>query len=687
VDFSGEAVLNLDVQHDGQLLQAVIGDVAQYLVTGQLDLSNIAQIAPNDLRVGLNGHADVHYHQNGFNLDLPLDLSAEYDPGNIVLHATATGDLFAGTPLAFLGTNGTLDITANIDTSGFILEADTGGGTIGGFSGYGLRLEIGPNGVSASGTLALTYPNWSANVAVGGTLYADGSYTVTGDAQAQFDGYGMGNAHFVLTNNGLSVSGDASILIGSQTATVHLNSSGYIHPDGQFSLTGTVSVTFAGFSVNNANFTLDNTGLTANGTVVAAVGSGSITIPFNGWVHTDGQFSLTGTASGQFSGFTLTNGHFGLNNTGLTADGTIGVQLGPINIPIHFSTVGVITTSGGFRLEGDAQATLVGGFVSANAHYVLDTSGLTASGSVDIHIGPVDYMIPFTGYVHTDGQYQLVAHVVNLNFGGFLTGSVTLTLDNSGLTANANFALGSVVTASLTGTINSSGQYTLSGAAHVSFAGFTADANFSLSGSVFSVSAGVSVPVVGSIHMTGTFQTNGAYTLTFSGNYGINGFGGSGTLRLDSSGITAHLDVGLAVLGLHGHLDGYIHSNGQFQLTASASMSLGPISGGLDLTLNNSGLSAHAHGSFDVTSTVHGPWGISLTVGFRIAVDASFSVRTDGTYNASGNFTATAYLGLSLTVGIGFSLDNHTFTIRTGDIGFSIWGISFHPFSDVVIHY
>jgi hypothetical protein len=84
---------------------------------------------------------------------------------------------------------------------------------------------------------------------------------------------------------------------------------------------------------------------------------------------------------------------------------------------------------------------------------------------------------------------------------------------------------------------------------------------------------------------------------------------------------------------------------------------------------------------------VHGPWGISLTVGFRIAVDASFSVHTDGTYNASGNFTATAYLGLSLTVGIGFSLDNHTFTIRTGSIGFSIWGISFHPFSDVVIHY
>jgi hypothetical protein len=221
----------------------------------------------------------------------------------------------------------------------------------------------------------------------------------------------------------------------------------------------------------------------------------------------------------------------------------------------------------------------------------------------------------------------------------------------------------------------------------VSFAGFGATSTFTLTTSGVSVAAGVSVPVVGTVNMGGSLAANGQYQLNFSGSLGINGFGGSGWLRLDSSGLTAHLDVGLSALGVQGHLDGYIHSDGQFLLTAHAGLNLGPIHGNLEFTLNNSGLTGHAAAGIDLTATVHGPFGSHLDVGFRVGVDVSFAIATNGTFHASGTFTATAYLGLSLSVGIGFNLDNHTFTIHTHDIGFTVWFISFHPFSDVVVSY
>jgi hypothetical protein len=683
---SGEAVLNLDAQHDGVLLGAVVGDIASYVVTGQLNLSDLAQTAPGDLRVGLNGHADIHYTQGGFNLDLPVDASAEYTPGRLLVHGTSTGNLFGGTPLSFLGTNGTLDLTADVNTQGLGIVTTSGTSTVAGFTGSGLTVVLNDQGVSATADLQLQYPSWSAHVGVTGSVLPGGQYSLGGTAQAQFAGFGSGNVHFVLTNSGLSVGGDVSVPIGAQTATVHFSSDGYVHADGQFNLTGHAQATFAGFTLPDATFVLSNSGLTAQGTVTGPVATGSVVIPFTGYIHTDGQFNVSGDAQGTFSSFTIPNAHYVLNNSGLTVSGDVNVHLGPVTVPVHFTSVGYVLPNGQFNLDGHAQATFAG-FVSADADFVLNNSGLTANGNVGFQLGPVGYSVPFTGWVHTDGQYQLTATVAQLNFAGFGGTGVFLTLNNAGLTATASFQLGSVVTASLTGTIYTNGQFSLTYTNHVAFAGFGADTTFTLTTGGVAVSAGVTVPYVGNVRMGGSLFTNGQYQLNFSGGLGINGFGGNGWLRLDNTGITAHLDVGLSVLGLQAHLDGYVRSNGQFQLTAHAGLNLGPISGSLDFTLNNSGFMAHAAAGIDLRTTVHGPFGASLTVGFRVGVDVSFAIDTNGTFYASGNFTATAYLGLSLSVGIGFSLDNHTFTIHTHDIGFTVWFISFHPFDDIVVHY
>jgi hypothetical protein len=683
---TAEAVINLDAQHDGVLLNAVVGNIASYLLTGRLNLSDLAQVAPGDLRVGLNGHADLRYAQAGFAMTLPVDVSAVYTPGHLVAHGAATGDLFAGTPLSFLGTNATLDVVADIYTASTFVVAWADTGSVGGFNSSGLVVLWYDQGIFAAANLHLQSPSLSAEVMVAGSVQPDGQYSFDGQAQAQLAGFASANAHFGLTNSGLTVDGGVSVPIGTQTLTVNFTSVGYIHPDGQFRLEGNAQGTFASFVMPNATFVLTNSGLTAQGTVTTQTGTGSAVIPFAGYIHTDGQFNFSGTAQAQFSNFIIPNAHYVLNNSGLTVDGDVNVRLGPVTIPVHFVASGYVQINGQFSLDGHAQANFAG-FISANAHFVLNTSGLTADGSVDFHLGSLGYSVPFSGWVHPDGHYQLTAQVAQLNFAGFVGAGVTLTLNNAGLTATASFQLGSVVNASLTGTINTNNQFTLTGASHVGFAGFGADATFTLTTSGMSVSAGVAVPYVGNVSMSGSLFTSGQFQLTFSGGLGINGFGGNGWLRLDNNGVTAHLDVGFGVLGLQAHLDGYIRSNGQFQLTAAAGLNLGPISGSLSFTLNNGGFQAQVHAGIDLRATVHGPFGAHLDVGFRVAVDVGFSINTNGTFQANGSFTATAYLGVSLSVGIGFSLDNHTFTIHTHDIGFSVWFISFHPFDDIVVHY
>src|SRR5262249_47522149 len=127
------AAIELNAQHAGQRLNSLQGNVASYLLTGRMNLSDLAQSNPGDLRVGLNGHADISYQQGGFDMTLPVDASAAYTPGHLVAHGTATGNLFAGTPLAFLGTNTNLDVVADISAQNFDVVATADTATVDGF--------------------------------------------------------------------------------------------------------------------------------------------------------------------------------------------------------------------------------------------------------------------------------------------------------------------------------------------------------------------------------------------------------------------------------------------------------------------------------------------------------------------------------------------------------------------------
>jgi hypothetical protein len=236
---TGEAVINLDAQHDGQLLNTLQGDIASYLVSGSLSLSDFAQAAAGDLRVGINGHADISYTQGGFNITLPVDVSAAYVPGELVAHGTATGDIFAGTPLSFLGTNTTVDVVADISTQSFDLVARVDTATVDGFNSAHLMVELNNQGINAAASMELQYPSWSAEVGVAGTVQPDGQFRFVGQAQGQFAGFLSADALFTLTNNGLAVVGDVDVHLGTVTVPVQFTGVGYILPDGLFRLQGT----------------------------------------------------------------------------------------------------------------------------------------------------------------------------------------------------------------------------------------------------------------------------------------------------------------------------------------------------------------------------------------------------------------------------------------------------------------
>jgi len=160
------------------------------------------------------------------------------------------------------------------------------------------------------------------------------------------------------------------------------------------------------------------------------------------------------------------------------------------------------------------------------------------------------------------------------------------------------------------------------------------------------------------------------------------GFFANGTIVLANTGLSVSATLETSVMGFQMTVSGAVNSNGSFSFKQSFGINSGPVHSNLTLTLANTGFSSDFNFGVDVTTNAPG-----FTVGFRGSIDVGFSINTDGTFRANGNLTMTAYLGISASASIGFSIDNHNFIIHTGDIGFSVGPFSYHPFSDVSITY
>jgi hypothetical protein len=543
------------------------------------------------------------------------------------------------------------------------LKASVGKFNVAGFTVENGLVTLSRNELSVSARANLVN---IGSVTFVGSISANGHFSFRATASLAVAGFPLPGAHISIGNNRLDINVCAPIPGLGNTCF-----DGSYSPNGRFSFQATVAgpVLVGGVPLKDITVGLTNDSLSLG----ASVGINNLAYArFEGWVNTHGDFRLTATVSAlKLAGFSLANGTLTLTNRDLTLHAQLDIPLvAKVNVDGYF-----VFSTGMFSLTGTGQVSLAGFPVTAGS-FTLSNSGLSLTADVNVFVATVHVV----GSIRSDGQFSL-SGTARVNFAGF-GGTASFTISNNSVLVSADVGVPNVATVHLVGSVRSNGQFSLTGSAHVGFAGFGADASFTLNNGGVSVSASVNVLWVGYVRMNGSVYSTGQFSFTFSGSFGVKGFGGSGSLTLNNSGVRAHLDVGFGILGVGAHLDGWIYSNGNFSLDAHAGLHLGPLNGSIDFHLNNGGFSTQVHAGIDLTTRILG-----IRIGFTVTVDVSFAINTNGSFNASGNVVATAYAGISLRVGVGFSLTNHEFRIRTHDIGFRLWFVSWHPFPDIVLHY
>jgi hypothetical protein len=348
VTLTGAAVLNLDANHDGQLLSQISGDMASQVFTGQLSLFDLAQGLTNDLRVGLNGQMGLGYSKAGFNFSINIaQASAAYTPDLVAFHGQTT-EPFQGTPLQFIKPLNQYDLAGSLDSQGNVnISATVSQAVLLGFATNSATVTLTNSGVTVADTFNDILGLGQVNVP-GGVDY-QGNFSLTGTANAGLiGGFATANTQVTASNSGVALATDVTIPGFGQA---HLT--GSVQSNGQFSLTGSANFTLlAGFSMANALLTFTNSGVAISGAVtIATLGQASL----SGLIQSTGQFSLKGTATfASLSGFIHPNAALTLVNSGMTMAATLLNPVGWGSVAVS----GLIPTSGLFTLTGSATHSL-----------------------------------------------------------------------------------------------------------------------------------------------------------------------------------------------------------------------------------------------------------------------------------------------------------------------------------------
>ena len=548
-------------------------------------------------------------------------------------------------------------------------------------------LSIGAGvGFSIAGALDLS---GSAQV----TIHTNGDFDLLATVNATVLGFSAANASLeiqkdqVITHGVVTMTLDGNLNLIVVTAHLH----GFIDfAHAQFSLTGSANITVAGFTLSNSTLVATNIPDPVHypGVNLRVEVHSHTNILNIGFVNFDGALLKSGStysisvhalATFQVDGFTLPSARLDLDNTHLAISVSDTYFVGGSGFSATFS--GSMDWHGNFDLSGSASVTLAGFSATGSVH--LTNSSLTITANINVFVTTVN----FTGYFRADGSFLLTGSA-SVGLGGFsaVTGSFTLS-SSSGLQVSASVNV-IVAQATFTGSIDTHGNYSLSGSGSAGFAGFGGEGSFTLSNSGVWFS-GVINCIVAGIHVSGSISSSGTFSFSLSTRMGFVGFGAFGSLTLNNSGVTVSATLDLSIIGIRMNCNGAIHSDGTFSFTFHAGLNffLLPVSASVDLTLSNNGFSAQVHAALDVSAGVSfGPW--SVRIGFRGSFDIGFGIHTDGSFSANGSVQMTGYLVLvGLTVGIHVTVDNHQFCIKTSEIGFSIWGVGFHPFGDLCISY
>ncbi len=414
----------------------------------------------------------------------------------------------------------TLNGSVSADGSQFSLSAPVSSATIGGFSLTNDTITLSNTGIALTGTATLPIVG---SVTLNGSVSADGSqFSLTAPvSNLTIADISLSNATVTLANSGLSLSAQADLaVVGDVTfigaispggswslsgspangslsllgglvqfndetvtltangvtltadATVaHLGAAtfeGSIGTGDNYSLTATVSINVAGFSVDGAVLTLGSNDLQVDFTLpVPEIGD----VAFSGSYGPNGQWSLSATYPGpvEVGPVTLTDLGFTLTNDSLTlqATGSIADLQGLVNA----QATGTFYTNGGVNLKLTVNALQVGNFELGqtwvdvtNINKVTENPGSVWTMELHGVVGIQNANVTLDGFVDTQGNYDLTGTQ------DFQVGGLTLSQMNFELKKGQGFTFSGtwnylVANFNISGTIATDGEVQFSGTA------------------------------------------------------------------------------------------------------------------------------------------------------------------------------------------------------------------------------
>jgi hypothetical protein len=411
---------------------------------------------------------------------------------NLNLNSPTSGSVsFSGNLSSVPGKgSSSLSMSGSIFSSGnFSVSSSATGLTLGGFSINSATVTVSRTG----STTTVGYSGTASMSLLGASFRASGNLSTTGvgtlsltktSGTTSFGGLtGSGTFNLNLnspTSGSVSFSGNLSSVPGKGSSS--LSMSGSIFSSGNFSVSSSATgLTLGGFSINSATVTVSRTGST---TTVGYSGTASMSL-LGASFRASGNLSTTGVGT---LSLTKTSGTTSFG--GLTGSGTFNLNLnsptsGSVSFSGNLSSVpgkgssslsmsGSIFSSGNFSVSSSATGLTLGGFSINSATVTVSRTGSTTtvgySGTASMSLLGASFRA--SGNLSTTGVGTLSLTRTSGTpkfFGYSATGSFNLNLNSAtsgsvGFSGSlSNVASGFVSSLSVSGNIQSNGNFSVSG--------------------------------------------------------------------------------------------------------------------------------------------------------------------------------------------------------------------------------
>ncbi|WP_221032086.1 LEPR-XLL domain-containing protein [Actomonas aquatica] len=393
---------------------------------GTFDLSGSADVGVGNSTLGVSGTVDLRVRDSGISgaIDGTLYVPGDYNDFSGSFSANSAGF--------------DLDIQARFGLLGgaFILDG-----------GFAMTLRNSELSVALDNIhVTSRIPGWDTTFRIDGYIHADGDFYLTGQSSLAVGNDTLGataTLDLVIRDEGVSADVSGRLTVpgdyASFSGTFAADCDGFdLAVSSRFALLGALVVLDGDLGIsyrnNTLSFTFDDIDLESR---VPGLGSH---IAVSGYIRSNGQFSLTGTTS-----LTVGNRTVGAEidiTVHITQDGFAGSFSGQLYVPGDYASfTGSLTAdSSGFDLEGSSRFVLLGGLMLLDG----DLNVRQRNGVLEIAINRMsaESRIPglnsnFTldGYIHSDGTFSLTGtarmDVGNRTIGA--VGNISITVDHEGI--------------------------------------------------------------------------------------------------------------------------------------------------------------------------------------------------------------------------------------------------------------